>query len=396
MYKEGSPSQCGLYVCCRDWYNGTSPAGRYGAYNCDLPMTTLELLVKTISNLDPQPAFIVYTGDNPPHDVWNETWSSQLESTRLVVDYLSAHLPPGLPIYPAVGNHESWPESEYLGTLPEYKVMTGLLAVYWQRWMNLHPANLATIAEGGYYSTTVMDGLMILSFNSDYGYAPNFYSFLNDVNPHYKQQWDWMTEQLQLAEQQGEKVLIIGHVPPGDADNTADYGRLYLNISRRFSETIIGGLFGHTHLDQFQLVQDEGGVYGVVLAAPSVTPYSHINPSFRLLSLDTTGSGQLRGYQQYHLNLTKANELAEQASEPQFELAYTTADDYGLKDLSPLSWARLISRFEDSDSLLGSYHYNMHGQSVAAHTSCDAACRRSTLCAVSNIISSNYYSCLIQ
>ena len=53
------------------------------------------------------------------------------------------------------------------------QVMTGLLAVYWQRWMNLHPANLATIAEGGYYSTTVMDGLMILSFNSDYGCVLN-------------------------------------------------------------------------------------------------------------------------------------------------------------------------------------------------------------------------------
>ena len=40
-------------------------------------------------------------------------------------------------------------------------------------------------------------------------YAPNFYSFLNDVNPHYKQQWDWMTEQLQLAEQQGEKAGAV-------------------------------------------------------------------------------------------------------------------------------------------------------------------------------------------
>ena len=38
------------------------PAGHYGAFKCDLPMVTLELLLDTINQLDPQPDFIVYTG----------------------------------------------------------------------------------------------------------------------------------------------------------------------------------------------------------------------------------------------------------------------------------------------------------------------------------------------
>jgi len=37
-------------------------AGHYGAYNCDLPITTLDLLADTLQSLDPQPDFIVYTG----------------------------------------------------------------------------------------------------------------------------------------------------------------------------------------------------------------------------------------------------------------------------------------------------------------------------------------------
>ena len=37
-------------------------AGRYGAYECDLPMTTLKLLVDHLRKLDPQPDFIIYTG----------------------------------------------------------------------------------------------------------------------------------------------------------------------------------------------------------------------------------------------------------------------------------------------------------------------------------------------
>ena len=70
---------CKLYLCCRSWYNGTvsggtqkifyfsgdisqAPAGHYGDFNCDLPLVTLDLVVEAISQLDPQPDFIVYTG----------------------------------------------------------------------------------------------------------------------------------------------------------------------------------------------------------------------------------------------------------------------------------------------------------------------------------------------
>ena len=53
-------------------------------------------------------------------------------------------------------------------------------------------------------------------------------------------------------------------------------------------------------------VQDADGVYGVALIAPSVTPYGHINPSFRVFTMDTD-SKELLGYEQYYLNLTLAN-----------------------------------------------------------------------------------------
>ena len=53
-------------------------------------------------------------------------------------------------------------------------------------------------------------------------------------------------------------------------------------------------------------VQDKDGLYGVLMVAPSVTPYGHMNPSFRVFSMNRS-SHQLLGYHQYHLNLTKAN-----------------------------------------------------------------------------------------
>ena len=56
----------------------------------------------------------------------------------------------------------------------------------------------------------------------------------------------------------------------------------------------------------FDQIQDEDGVYGVALVAPPVTPYPAVNPSFRVFTMDPN-SLMLTGYQQYHLNLTKAN-----------------------------------------------------------------------------------------
>ena len=61
----------------------------------------------------------------------------------------------------------------------------------------------------------------------------------------------------------------------------------------------------HTHFSCTQ-VRDADGVYGTVLVAPSVTPYGFMNPSFRVFTMDAD-TLQLLGYQQYHLNLTKAN-----------------------------------------------------------------------------------------
>ena len=53
-------------------------------------------------------------------------------------------------------------------------------------------------------------------------------------------------------------------------------------------------------------IQDKEGLYGVFLISPSVTPYGHINPSFRLYHMDET-TYELLDYQQYYLDLAKAN-----------------------------------------------------------------------------------------
>ena len=44
------------------------------------------------------------SGDNAPHEVWNETWASQYDASKFLMDYLAQKLP-NTTIYPAIGNH---------------------------------------------------------------------------------------------------------------------------------------------------------------------------------------------------------------------------------------------------------------------------------------------------
>ena len=65
---------------------------------------TLDLFLKEISSLDPPPDIVVYTGDNPPHDIWMESFAGQVEATQSLVEYVRQGLG-NTTIYPALGNH---------------------------------------------------------------------------------------------------------------------------------------------------------------------------------------------------------------------------------------------------------------------------------------------------
>ncbi len=49
-------------------------------------------------------------------------------------------------------------------------------------------------------------------------------------------------------------MLVIAHVPPASVDALPENGEFYLNVTKRFPDTIVGHFFGHTHEDQFELV----------------------------------------------------------------------------------------------------------------------------------------------
>ena len=122
----------------------------------------------------------------------------------------------------------------------------------------------------------------------------------------------WLIFELQLAELKGEKVYlrsfivqltclqvhILGHIPPGHVDCVRVWSSNFHAIISRYSNTITGQFYGHTHTDEFQLFfSDKNKVFvthennlltigfkvnNVAYIAPSVTPYHGGNPAYRL------------------------------------------------------------------------------------------------------------------
>lgn len=74
-YEIGSQSYCGEPLCCRK-SNGPgtneTAAGKWGTYHsCDLPTWTFEAALKDMREKEFD--ILVWTGDNPPHNIWNQS-----------------------------------------------------------------------------------------------------------------------------------------------------------------------------------------------------------------------------------------------------------------------------------------------------------------------------------
>ncbi|KAL5004721.1 hypothetical protein ScPMuIL_018177 [Solemya velum] len=380
-YAEGSAVNCGMYTCCRKGYPGNGSAGPYGEYNCDLPGKTFKVLVEEIRKITPKPDFIIYTGDAPPHDVWSESWASQLSDDEHVIDEL-ANLLPNTTIYPALGNHESFPANLYYMGKSEYQVLNNRTVVWWKKLFEMSEEQEETIRTSAYYTTLIRPGLRILSFNSDYGYNFNFYIILNDQIPQFQQMKTFMINTLESARKAGEKVIIIGHIAPGDLDSTVNwYGDFYVDLVANYSDTIVLQTFAHTHHDEFKVVTsptNEAEHLGVLFLAPSMTPRTNVNPSFRVFSLDSQ-TFELLDFDQYSINLTEANERGNITARK----TYSAKSEYGLHDMSPRSWYKLTERFLQRPSVLDRYRYNELAGS-GKQGDCDTICKLTQICKVLN------------
>lgn len=209
-----------------------------------------------------------------------------------------------------------------------------------------------TFASGGYYSAQPLgSNLMVIGLNTN--------SFVDgaptsaDANA----ELDWLNFQLAAAQNAGEKVWILMHVPPGafsqgTAQNAVKAGtpgevseqttemmwdpgiqETFLQTLENYAGVVTLMLAGHTHMDEYRILSTGN----VLEQLPSISPCFGNNPAFKVFTIGQT-SLAATDYQSYYFNLNSAPLPTQFASLYQFSVAYSAQGSLSssLQQLYPL------------------------------------------------------------
>jgi len=387
-YQEGSNAACSEPLCCRITdglpSQPSNGAGRWGDYRkCDTPKQTIESMFHHIANYHQDIDYIIWTGDLPPHDVWNQTKAANLYVLRETVRQLTFYFPKAR-IFPALGNHESSPVNSFAPPSiqePAYSMdwLYDELDVLWRQW--LPDSTSPTVRKGAFYSVLASPGFRVISLNMNYCNNKNWWLLLNSTDP--AQELQWLIYELQSAELKGEKVHILGHIPPGHSDCLKVWSHNYHRIVNRYEATIAGQFFGHTHFDEYEVFYDEvyrGRATNIAYIGPSVTPYYGLNPGYRIYHVDGNYQGSTRtvlDHETWIMDLEEANRHA--VNSPRWYRLYTAREAFRMPSLTPQDWDHLVQRMSYDDNLFQTY-YKFYWKASLARPACDAECKKRLLC----------------
>ena len=290
---------------------------------------------------------------------------------------------------------------------PEPNTIYEHVGSYWSnsssRWLG--DEETALFQKYGYYSSvytppgdTKTQPIRMLGLNTVYYYTQDK---LTGNLPDPAGQFSWMENECKTARANGEKIFVIGHVPPGMFERSRNTSWFYPQFNKKFLEflknnvdVISGNFFAHEHSDTFKVFRGKNLSAGVLFLAPAVTPWNTSlpgvgpnNPGIRLYDYDTA-TGRVVNIRQYWLNLTEANSR----NETDWTLEYRATKRYGVPDVGGASMIELAERFlKKGDSTFDAYYgFN----SVSYDFSCDAKCKTTQVCSIMCVDYDEYYRCL--
>ncbi|XP_030626479.1 cyclic GMP-AMP phosphodiesterase SMPDL3A [Chanos chanos] len=372
-----------------------SDPGLFGDIMCDSPYQLIQSAFHYMKQVDLQPEFIMWTGDSPPHVPPDELSTDIVISVISNMTHTIRQFFPHLPVYPALGNHDYWPQDQLpTSTNAIYQAAAKL----WEPWLNAEA--LGTLREGGFYSQVIQPKLRLVSLNTNLYYSPNK-ATVNMTDP--AGQFEWLQNSLERSRQNMEKVYIIAHVPVGylpyAKDTTAIremYNQRLVEIFRNYSDVIQGQFYGHTHRDSIMVLLDQqGNPISSLFVTPAVTPIKSLfepytnNPGVRMYLYDSLDYS-LQDIWQFYMNLTEANE--EKVSNWRLEYSMTKA--FEIKDIQPQSLHELASRFETPQSKEFQKYFSHFMVSYNNTIACEGKCKATQLCALKFLDRDSYSKCI--
>ncbi|ROW08824.1 hypothetical protein VMCG_02745 [Cytospora schulzeri] len=415
-FEVGTEGNCTGSPCCRPstaLSNGSSPtvefaAPLYGWYQCDSPYYLALAALQSIGPLtgtsqDNPPAMTFYTGDivtHVPSQVQlSHAFLEDVEDSFLQM--LKAYV--GGPIFAALGNHDTSPENNDAphaidddGPLGEqFSWNYDHVSQLWEHygWINSSTQAEATLHYGAYAVTHPL-GIRIITINTDFYHSSNYYAFLHTADPDYSGIFSFLIDELQEAEDVGQRAYIIGHVPSGwDGSNPMPNGADYFyQIVERYSPHVIAAVFfGHTHQDQAFVYYTNNGTnqsaenaIANAWVGPSITPLTNLNSGYRMYEIDT-GSFEVMEAYTFYSDVSSFPSL--DGAGPTWQFEYSTRAAYGPaagwpadEPLNATFWHRVTEAMEADRSLVTLQNKYQGKSSVMSPNCTNQACAEARIC----------------
>ncbi|KAJ0178770.1 hypothetical protein K1T71_005545 [Dendrolimus kikuchii] len=361
----------------------SAPAGYWGDYrNCDTPIWAFDDVIDRISETHRNVDVVYYIGDTIDHGVWETTYDLINEMNRYLIEKMRKSFGDNTLVIPVIGNHESQPTNQFApaSVTGDKLNTTWLYDALVRKWdFYLTDEAKETLRLRGDFSMLVRPGLRVISLNNNVAYRYNWWLVYDPLDA--KRQLDWLVEELYKAEQAGEGVHILAHIPPGVHDLTYTWTREYNRIVNRFSSTIRAEFNGHTHSDEFKIFYNsEGQPVNVAWGGGSATSYTFYNLNYKIATINRE-TYVPNNIVNYSYNLTEAN-LTPNRRPHWFQL-YDTRNTYALTDLSASSMNDLVNRMVTTHTqLLDIYSAFFFKLSDSRWPRCNDQCKLDNLCKI--------------
>ena len=347
-YIENGSVYCDEPSCCRSPASSYSriKSGKFGHVGrCDTNLNLIDSLLDKAYEL--QPDFILWTGDNSPHNSKNGSQEENYEATEIIRDRLNERFNFTIPIYPALGNHEKYPADLYQS--PEENLLERYANIFKDYFYE--DQAYESFRKYGYYTEKYKDtNLRIVVLNCLICDAWNFY-IIGGRHQAAKDEFIWLENVLRQAEKDGEFIYLIDHFPINSNFQLTECAQRLRALIDRFDYLIRGYFSGHTHLDDISPVRtyfEPKPIININFIAPPITTYPGRNPSFRQFIIDSN-TKNLIDYEQYRLNITDAN----LKGEVNWYIVYNATNLFNVSDLTKLD--QIFKMNVDGDYIIQRY-----------------------------------------
>lgn len=262
------PATCGIAPSPAD------AAGPFGAAldDCATPLALWASAMEFVSTLNLR--IVLLTGDfgEAGASAPCSAASPAQEQVLGIMDHALASVRAAAPqslVYPVVGNHDSAPGDVFSSTEDMAWLFDKLANGTFSASFAGDADALATIRQGGWYSTPVTPSLSIVALNTNYFAATNP-ALTSPTSPAHLlglAQLSWLNATLESIAARGARAWVIGHHPPKGAWVRGAFPA-YRAVLSRFPGVVAASFFGHDHVDELTIVRSCSGGSGSSAVRP--------------------------------------------------------------------------------------------------------------------------------